>query len=193
LSKLSELVAGAAVKRLSAVEASLAKSNQHEINGTAVYKSLFGDARKHFAAHFLYLRDAEPAVISASGSVTWYDSRKNQPHRKPEFRLYFTHSDVADLIQPGDLAGVIRRHDNSVVIAFAEGSSTAEQQLLWLFDLLSTSMRGWGVADFKKTDREIGLAARAILSQLGIELEVAQDVEESHFALLISRYGARGH
>ena len=189
MSRLSDLIAGAAVKRLSLVEASRVKSNQHELNGTSVYRALFGGSRKRFPATFLYLTDGADPVVSSEGSVTWYDSRENKPHRAAEYRLYFTDSDVTERLSEGDLAGVIRKRDGSVVLAFAQGSSTAEQQLLWLFDILAPRHRGWTVADFRRTDRRIGLAARAILAQLGIELKISSAVDESHSALLLSRYG----
>ena len=131
---LSALVTGAAAKRLSAVEARPDRSNQHEFNGVQALKALFGEVRATRRARFMYLSESETDVVAAEGFVTWYDAREGHPTRS-EFRLYFPRTDASEKLQEGDVAFVLRRPDDSVLVVFAAQGSTAERQLLWLFAL----------------------------------------------------------
>ena len=54
---LSEYFEGVAVKRISAVEASPERSNQHEFNGISELRKLLGLNRRIFPARFLYLME----------------------------------------------------------------------------------------------------------------------------------------
>ena len=70
---LSQNFAGVAAKRLSAVEIDAFLSNQHEFNGTAELRSLFGDNDiRGIPTTFAYLcDDANP--LFDHGFTTWYD------------------------------------------------------------------------------------------------------------------------
>ena len=59
---LSDYFIGVASKELSAVEADVLASNQHEFNGVDGLKKIFGEApgKQKFNARFLYLTDNEP-------------------------------------------------------------------------------------------------------------------------------------
>ena len=94
---LSEYFTGVASKRLSAVEADVLSSHQHEINGVEALKRVFGQAtgKQHFPARFVYLRDWQDEPVVADGSLTWYDAREKHPTRS-EHRLYFPPNAVAD-------------------------------------------------------------------------------------------------
>ncbi len=54
---LSQYFEGVALKRLSAVEADVIRSNQHEFNGVESLRSILGEpsGKVRFAARFLYL------------------------------------------------------------------------------------------------------------------------------------------
>lgn len=76
-------------KRLSAVEANPDTSNQHEFNGNKALRKLLGtEDRRNIPTMFLWLGN-EQEGITDEGFLSWYDSRRNQPHRSPEYRLYF--------------------------------------------------------------------------------------------------------
>lgn len=183
---LSALVTGAAAKRLTAVEAKPDRSNQHEFNGVQALKALFGEVRATRHARFVYLNESETDVILAQGFVTWYDAREGHPTRS-EFRLYFPRTDASEKLQERDMALVLRRPDDSVLIVFAAQGSTAERQLLWLFDL--TSPVQVEVRDIRRDDTEVGFAAREVLAQLGIEPAIAPLSEESYLEVLLDRFG----
>ncbi|WP_040572006.1 hypothetical protein [Shewanella benthica] len=86
------------LKTLTAVEADRNRSNQHEFQGVAALKSIFGRQRLSCSAHFS-IRGQEG--LSSAG-LTWYDSREKKDHRSPEFRLYFQSNAVMDIAQEGD-------------------------------------------------------------------------------------------
>lgn len=76
-----------AVKTLSDVEVNSWTSNQHEFNGVAQLKKLFGTEKQYFAANFVYMSNDGIEGMEA-GSLTWYDARENHPYRT-EYRLYY--------------------------------------------------------------------------------------------------------
>lgn len=183
---LSALVIGAAAKRLTAVEARPDRSNQHEFNGVQALKALFGEARATRQARFIYLSESETDGVIAEGFVTWYDAREEHPTRS-EFRLYFPRTDASEKLQEGDVAIVLRRPDDSVLVVFAAQGSTAERQLLWLFRLASPA-QGVEVRDVRRDDTEVGFAAREVLAQLGIEPAIGPPFEESYLEVLLDRF-----
>ncbi len=96
----------ACIKTLVAVEACPARSNQHEFNGVAALKELFGLAKAEFQAKFSVWGES----TSHDARVTWYDSREDHP-RRSEHRLYFQTNPVMARAQEGD----------NMVIGFKKG------------------------------------------------------------------------
>ncbi|WP_455028998.1 hypothetical protein [Neisseria sp.] len=66
---LSDYFEGVAVKRLSAVEADVIRSNQHEFNGVEGLKNILGEpsSKMRFTAKFLYLTDQDDEPIAEDG------------------------------------------------------------------------------------------------------------------------------
>lgn len=87
----------ACIKTLAAVEARPERSNQHEFNGVAALKDMFGEDRAAFQATFAVRGENQ----TCQARVTWYDSRENHPSRS-EHRLYFQGNPVMDRAQEGD-------------------------------------------------------------------------------------------
>ncbi len=112
---LSEYFTGVAIKRMAAVEADLLRSNQHEFDGVAGLRQLFGEGRQTFSAKVIYLSDSEEEPLIESVSLTWYDARENHPTRT-EYRLYFPSTRVSKASRQGDLLVIGRRPDNSVLV-----------------------------------------------------------------------------
>ncbi len=181
---LSEYFTGVGIKRLSLVEVDKTTSNQHELNGIAAFKDIFGTERIEFITKFLFLTDNEEHLRETDGQLTWYDSRENHLTRS-EFRLYYSDNQVIPLSSPGDLIVVGRLPGNSAIVIVAEKGSTIETQLLWLFGFEEVESR-FLIKDFSKSHSEIGFAGRYIFGHLGIEIEeTAPDFLEE----LLSRYG----
>jgi len=85
------------VKTLAAVEAYPERSRQHEFNGVAELKKIFGSDRQAFEASFS-IRGEDVACLA---KVTWYDSREKHATRS-EYRLYFQKNQVMKQAQEGD-------------------------------------------------------------------------------------------
>lgn len=80
-------MSGLAVKTLSAVEVNSLVSHQHEFNGVAQLKQVFGMKRLHIPASFFYMSN-NGVESKITGSLTWYDAREGHPQRT-EYRLYY--------------------------------------------------------------------------------------------------------
>lgn len=85
------------VKTLSAVEVDTSRSNQHEFNGVAQLKRLFGTKKVEMSASFS-IRGSDEKFFS---KLTWYDARELHPTRS-EYRLYFQTNPVMSQAKAGD-------------------------------------------------------------------------------------------
>ena len=182
---LSNYFRGVGAKRLSAVEADSGTSNQHEFNGVAALKSVFGlSERRQVSTRFVYLGETEEDFLLETGRLTWYDSRRGHPTRT-EWRLYFTTTAVSEEMSEGDLVIFGELADGSMMVIVAAAGSTYESQLLWLFGLYSDLGRLQISKPENGSDRELNYAARVILSELGIELE---ETEEDYLGTMLERF-----
>jgi hypothetical protein len=185
---LSDYFDGIAAKRLSAVEADMTRSHQHELNGVERLKQLFGPAseRRMYSARFLYLTDDEHAPLVADGTLTWYDARERHPTRS-EHRLYFPANPVMDKARAGDLLVIARRPAGTVLLVVAEQGSTVANQVQWLFGTENLTDARYVVRDDLNAERHrIAAAKRAILEQIGIEVEPPPD---AHLNDMLRRFG----
>lgn len=183
---LSEYFTGVAAKVLSAVEADTATSNQHEYNGVAPLKNIFGTAKQTFEAQFIYLNDSDDEPVTDIGFLTWYDAREAHPTRT-EYRMYFPTTAVSVCAAAGDELFIGLRPDNTILVIVAEGGSTICNQLRWLFGLEESdrfSVRG----NLDSEQDRLAFASRLVLEQLGITIEESED---SFLDALIQRFGAQ--
>lgn len=182
---LSSIFSGVAVKRLTAVEVESRTSNQHEFQGIGKLRDILGrpSEKKVFPAKFILVDDDEESM-SLDSELTWYDARINQPHRSPEYRLYYPA--VADQIlhkcKPGDLI-VFALHNNGFVYVFiASKDSVFENQLLWLFGVDESN----GLFTRKDlSDRELFYASKFIIEKIGLEVPYHNDY---WVEMLLSRF-----
>jgi len=177
---LSEYFDGVAVKRLSAVEIDIGRSNQHEFNGSKNMHRLFGKPvdKVRFPARFLYLCDDDEEPVSSEGELTWYDARKKarveRGVMRQEYRLYFPSMvTVSQCVAEGDLLLVAKRTDGGVLVVVAEKDTLIERQLLWLFGLSDQPAHpGFSIrAELETNQDKIGFAARVILEQIEVATE----------------------
>jgi hypothetical protein len=168
---LSQYFKGVAAKRLSAVEADTRTSNQHEFNGAAPLKSIFGTDKRTFTAKFIYLNDNDDEPPTDDGFLTWYDARENHPTRS-EYRMYFPTTVVSMCASAGDELFIGLRNDNTVMVIVAEDGSTICNQVRWLFGIDDIVHPGFSVREELESEQDrIAFASRFILDELGIELE----------------------
>ncbi|WP_027591176.1 type II restriction endonuclease [Pseudomonas sp. RL] len=187
---LSEYFTGVAMKRLSAVEADLFRSNQHEFNGVDPLKRLFGQAteKQTYPARFIYLNDHDDDPVVTDGYVTWYDARERHPTRS-EHRLYFPTTTVSECAAVGDVLVIGRRPDGSVLVVVAENGSTIANQIQWLFGITDLAHPGFSIREELETEQDrLEFASRLILESIGVPVEPPA---ETHLDDMLSRFGSR--
>ena len=181
---ISKYFSGIGAKRLSEVEVSPDVSNQHEFNGIAEFKNIFGTEKVNFEAKFIYLSEDEESIITDEGTLTWYDARENHTTRT-EYRLYYSANEVISASAAGDLIVICRVSENELFIIAAPDASTSEKQILWLFGLGEVGNK-FKVRDFTEEQTEIGFAGKYIINSLGIEVEETVD---DYLDELLSKFG----
>jgi hypothetical protein len=168
---LSDYFEGAAVKRLSAVEANPERSHQHEFAGGHLRK-MFGDEdRLKFPARFIWLSD-EQEGISEDGELSWYDARRRSPTRSPEYRLYYVDNSITAMMKEGDTFFVAPRRDGTAMVIITPQGSTIESQLIWLFGIENQAHLEFQARMIPQDESSrLDFAARYILDELGIDAE----------------------
>ncbi|TPL38890.1 type II restriction endonuclease [Mesorhizobium sp. B2-4-6] len=181
---LSDYFDGVAVKRLSAVEADILCSNQHEFNSSKQLTSLLGSPdRAQYRTIFIWI-GGEQEALSEEGFLTWYQSRK--PPRR-EHRLYFPNNAVCETAAAGDVLFIARRTDNTLMAIIVPGGSTIHNQLVWLFGLEEQPALEFESLEISKDNAaELDFTARYILDELGIEVE---EPEVDRLDALIAKFG----
>ncbi len=184
---LSQFFSGVAVKSLSAVEADPATSHQHEFNGVAGLKGVFGLERKVYSARFIYLGDNDDEPVIDGGTLTWYDARERDATRSAEYRMYFQSTAVSLCAAEGDLLVIGKRPDDSVLCLIVQGGSTIANQVLWLFHVDVNAHLGFSVREELETEQDrLQFASTVILEQLGIPVETTDD---NYLETMIRRFG----
>ncbi|AZE04616.1 type II restriction endonuclease [Pseudomonas chlororaphis] len=188
--RISDYFEGVAAKYLSAVDADPGRSHQHEIGGLPAvgFKQYLGtpgkDQEYRFKAKQIYFTDESAAPEVVEGDVTWYDCRRKQPHRNPEYRLYYSSNSVTELLGEGDFLLVAKMRDGSLLMVFTPAGSTIESQLRALFGLAHIGDR------FKAGSvdaAQLYLPLRLMLEDLGIETgrpEIGDDIWLERLTLL---------
>lgn len=187
---LSEYFLAVACKPLSAVEADLCRSHQHEWNGVEDLIKIFGRAteKQTFQASFIYLCDHDDEPVVADGYVTWYDSRHKNATRT-EYRLYFPTTAVSMCAAEGDILIIGKRPDNSVLIIITEGGSTIASQVSWLFGFGTDVHPGFSVrSELECEQNRIEYASRIILEHIGVQVE---EVEENYLDEMLRLFGGK--
>ena len=182
---LAQYFDGVIAKRLSAVEANLEKSNQHEFNSVPAMKRIFGTERQKFQTHFLYLDDENPP-ISDEGFLTWYDARERHPKRS-EYRLFFSTTSVSRAASAGDALFIGLRPDKSALVVIAPGTSTIASQLAWLFDVEVADLF-CVTSEFTRNHIQLEFASKCILEHIGIEID-EQDTD--YLEDMLTRFNGR--
>ncbi len=184
---LKKYFRGIIVKRLSDVETTPKKSNQHEFNATAKMKEIFGSEDRKFKADFLYIDDEQS--ITAKEFLTWYDARRNHPTRT-EYRLYYPSTPVSDRAATGDSLFICVKNDETILCIIAQKDATITSQLYWLFDISDEKTGKFSQNVELSTDGgQLEFIARTILNQIGIEYK--EDDNKDLLSPLLERFG--GH
>ena len=184
--RLRDYFAGVGVKRLSAVDANPGRSNQHEVGTTVDMRRQFlgEDQRRRFPAVYVWLGQDQDG-FTADGNATHYNAREHQPHRTPEWRLYYSSNHVTETMREGNMLFLALARDGVLYFIVAPQGSTSERQLSWLFDLHPTG-RAFVSRAVAADEPELDFAARFILDEIGIEFE---DPDTDRLDAIIDRFG----
>lgn len=179
---LSQYFDGVAVKVLSAVEADVLTSNQHEFNGVESLKQLLGEptGKVQYKAKFIYLTDFDDEPLVEEGFLTWYDAREKARVERQvmrwEYRLYFPTNSVSQIANAGDILVIAKLHDGTLTAIVAEAGTTISRQILWLFGISDLSHPGFSIREELETEQDrIEFASRTILENIGIAVEATEE------------------
>lgn len=189
---LSEYFAGVAAKRLSAVEADVIKSNQHEFNGVEGLREMLGEpaGKVLYHAKLLYLTDEDDNPIVEDSTLTWYDARQKARLERGvmryEYRLYFRTTNVSLNAAAGDLLVIAKRHDGNLLVVIAESESSIARQIEWLFGFSDLAHPGFSVRSELETEQSrIEFASRFILESIGVVVETSA---ETYLETMLERF-----
>lgn len=190
--RISDYFEGVAAKYLRAVDADPKRSNQHEIGGlpAAGFIQYLGtpskDQEYRFKTKQIYITDESVAPETVDAEVTWYDCRRKQPHRSPEYRLYYPTNAVTELLAEGDFLLVAKLLDGSLLMVFTPGGSTIERQLRVLFalDNVDDKFKAGSVETLR-----LFLPLRLMLEDLGIETGHNETGDGAWLERLVEMFG----
>lgn len=192
--KLSDTFKGVAVKYLTTVDANPVKSNQHEIGGLkkAGISDLLGypenGEKWEIPASLVYISDDSESIITVEDTVTWYDTRFNQPHRSAEYRLYYKSNEVTSLFSEGYFFLIALTHDNQLLMIFTPPGSEAETQLCSLFGIYDKEIKNQ-LSEVNFSENSIIVPVRLLLEQLGIDITPAKEKESQYLDLIREKFG----
>ena len=183
---LSDYFSGVGAKRLSAVEVDGVISHQHEFNGVKELRSVLGESKiESILTRYFYLSDDDEETSYAQGRSTWYDARESHATRT-EYRLYYDSGIVLEKASPGDLLVIAKRKQEELFVLVASAGSTIEGQLIWLFGLDKNEITERVKAVTYEDEDELNYTSKAILDEIGIEVEEKDDKLET---TLIEKFG----
>ncbi len=187
MSTLTNYFTGTAWKYLSAVDAAASDNlHQHEI-GSNKFTQILGDPGAEtlrLRAVFVYFGKDEEDTLDAEGVVSFYDTRRGNPRRGPEYRLYYRFNQVTALMAEGDFCLVAKRPDGSLLILITPAGTAIERRIRYLFSLPQAGSV-WQVNQ-EISNSDLDLASQAILEALGIEIE---DSADELLGRLIDKFG----
>lgn len=189
---LSEYFDGVAAKRLSAVEADVIASHQHEFNGVEGLREILGEpeGKVHYEATLMYLTDHDDEPIVEDSTLTWYDARQRARRERGvmryEYRLYFKTTNVSLNAAAGDLLVIAKPRNGSLLVIIAESGSSIARQIEWLFGFADLAHPGFSVKSELETEQDrIEFASRFILENIGIVVEASA---ESYLDVMLEKF-----
>ncbi|RFP08002.1 MULTISPECIES: type II restriction endonuclease [unclassified Duganella] len=177
--ELSDYFDGIGTKLLQGTEVDPSVSRGHEFQGVSDFRAFLGspEAKTSIPVTYVWLSDEmEPASVALTG--TWYDSRRGQSHREPEYRLYYpaASEEVVHRASAGDRLFLCKPKSGPLLAVLCPQGSSVEQQLLWLFGLKRGESYSIDQVDLRgKAGRALDISARHILELIDIEITVTED------------------
>ncbi|MDY0137388.1 MAG: type II restriction endonuclease [Thiomicrospira sp.] len=188
---IQDLFEGVAAKYLSEVDTNPKKSNQHEIGGLVKvgFKRYLGEPTgadvSRFKAKMCYLTDEDSGVEIIEDTLSWYDTRANDPARSAEYRLYYKTNAMTRRMSAGDFFLIAKLKTNELLVIACPSESTHEAQLSAIFGL---SQLGAKFEAGVLSAQALSLPIVYILESLGYVFDLEH---ERYLDMLLSRFGER--
>jgi hypothetical protein len=164
------LFKGVAWKRLTPHEVDASVSNGHEFQGVSTLRNLLGtETIERLTTTYMLLRDEQDDIETIHSWSSWYDSRRNQRHRSPEWRLYYPSEagQIQAQMHDGDLMVLAPTRKGTLFILMAEKGSSREQELLRLFRIEESGTPQLSAVPFDES-LSIDYVSASILDELGL-------------------------
>ena len=174
-----------ATKRLTPHEIDPQVSNGHEFQGVNGLAEMLGrQDRANISTVYCLMTDdqEDPGVERVLSSyASWYDCRRNDPHRPAEWRLYYPAAAgaIQALCKSGDLMIIGLNRDGSLAVFLAPAGSASEALLVHLLGLGRVPLRGRGNVRWIEASAvgDLGPTGAEAVEQLNLEFsEAAPDV-----------------
>lgn len=178
--ELADYFEGVGAKRLSSHEVDPKISRGHEFQGVDAFRQFIGapDGKERIDVTYIWLADDEPVTVTSS--ATWYDSRAKQPHRSPEYRLYYLKpaEEVVHRAKDGDALYLAKMHDGGLLAIICPQGSASETQLSWLLGVTPDTEEVQPVALEKGASKGLSFFATFILERIGFIVAEPEPEEE---------------
>lgn len=190
--ELSDYFVGIGTKLLQGTEVDPRVSNGHEFQGVSEFRAFLGtEGRKvTIPMRYVWLSDDIEQPITLLLQGTWYDSRRGQSHRGPEYRLYYpaASEEVVHRARAGDRLFLCQPKSGALLAVLCPSGSTVEQQLLWLFGLARGENFELDLVDLRvASGRPLDIAARLVLELIDVEIETT---DERWLKRMLAKFGA---
>ncbi len=114
----------------------------------------------------MYLSDDEDP-ITEDIVTSWYDTRRNNPTRSAEWRLYYQACTPLRLASAGDSLYCGYMKDGRLLLAIAADASSVDAEMQWLFGIKNLDGR---FSVFDQTKASVDVFAAQLLALLGFEI-----------------------
>lgn len=190
--ELADYFGGVGAKRLSSHEVDPQVSKGHEFQGVDSFREFIGApvGKERIDVTYIWLADDEQVEVISGG--TWYDSRAKQPHRTPEYRLYYLKAaeEVVHRAKHGDALYLAQMHDGRLLAILCPQGSASETQLSWLLGVTPESDDVQPVALEKGTSKGLSFFATFILERIGFAVAEPEPEDEIRKIVLKKFKGA---
>lgn len=186
---LSDVFASVAYKELASVDLPNRGSNQHELNGTSSLRAFFETSETvRGKIEWHYFSDGEDTV-GDENSFTFYDSRKNNPNRAAEWRMYY-YGDFLSRADEGDVlvlakAGLQGGGARFFGLVFQKDSGWLRSAKA-LFGFEEATRRSQVIPGESLSDQSLELSRKLILEEL--DIEVSLPVSPSDEDIILGRF-----
>ena len=190
--ELSDFFIGVGTKSLKGTEVDPSVSRGHELQGVNDFRVFLGSPAENVKLQVTYVwlsDETEPESLTHEG--TWYNSRKAQEHREPEYRLYYPSAaqEIVYRAKAGDRLFLCQPRSGPLLALFCAQESSIEQQLLWLFGLERTANTEITQIDLRSRKRPaIDIAGRYVLELINVEVI---STEEPLLDKILEKFGEK--